>query len=51
VHLVRQVAELPAALTGLTRAGDLVLLLGAGSIGGVGTDVMTALDTSAGGGA
>jgi UDP-N-acetylmuramate--alanine ligase len=51
VHLVRQVAELPAALAGLARAGDLVLLLGAGSIGGVGTDVMTALDTSAGGGA
>ncbi len=34
--IVESIADLPAAITGLTRPGDLVVTLGAGSIGSVG---------------
>jgi len=51
VQVVPRVADLPAALAGLARAGDLVLLLGAGSIGAIGLDVIGALQAAAGEGA
>jgi UDP-N-acetylmuramate--alanine ligase len=35
VHLIRNVDELPEAVAALAREGDLVITLGAGSIGGV----------------
>jgi UDP-N-acetylmuramate--alanine ligase len=35
VHMVQNIAELPGAVARLTRPGDVVLTLGAGSIGGV----------------
>jgi UDP-N-acetylmuramate--alanine ligase len=43
VHVIHRVAEVPSAVAGLVREGDLVLLLGAGSIGGIATEVMTTL--------
>jgi UDP-N-acetylmuramate--alanine ligase len=43
LHLVRALDELPGAVAGLAREGDLVLLLGAGSIGHIGGQVLTAL--------
>jgi UDP-N-acetylmuramate--alanine ligase len=43
LHLVRALDDLPAAVAGLARAGDLVLLLGAGSIGHIGGQVLSAL--------
>jgi UDP-N-acetylmuramate--alanine ligase len=43
VHLVPLVTDLPTALAALAREGDLMLLLGAGSIGGIGTAVLDAL--------
>jgi UDP-N-acetylmuramate--alanine ligase len=43
VHTVRTVAELPAAVARLARPGDLVLTLGAGSIGGVAVDLVAEL--------
>jgi UDP-N-acetylmuramate--alanine ligase len=44
VHTVRTVGELPEAVARLARAGDLVLTLGAGSIGGVAVKLMAALE-------
>ena len=35
VHLIRSVDELPEAVAALAKEGDLVITLGAGSIGGV----------------
>lgn len=43
VHLVKKLEDLPAAVAGLTRAGDLVLTLGAGSISAVGERVLDAI--------
>jgi UDP-N-acetylmuramate--alanine ligase len=43
VHVVKALEELPAAVAGLCRAGDLVITLGAGSIGQVGDRVLAAL--------
>jgi UDP-N-acetylmuramate--alanine ligase len=47
VHLVRQIDDVPSEVARLARPGDLVITLGAGSIGGVGDRILEAL--SAGG--
>jgi UDP-N-acetylmuramate--alanine ligase len=43
VHVVPRVADVAAAVAALARPGDLVLTMGAGSIGGVATGVVAAL--------
>jgi UDP-N-acetylmuramate--alanine ligase len=43
MHVVKPLADLPAALASIARAGDLVLLLGAGSIGSAAPRVLDAL--------
>ena len=43
VHCVATLAEAVPLLTRLVRAGDLVLTLGAGSIGGLGDRLVSAL--------
>jgi UDP-N-acetylmuramate--alanine ligase len=43
LRLVRALDEVPAAVAGLAREGDLVLLLGAGSIGHIGGQVLAAV--------
>ncbi len=43
VHLVKPIGEVAAAVAGLARPGDLVITLGAGSIGGVGGQILDAL--------
>jgi UDP-N-acetylmuramate--alanine ligase len=43
VHVVRAVEDVPATVAGLARRGDLVLTLGAGSIGGVGDRILELL--------
>ena len=40
VHLIRTVDELPEAVADLAKEGDLVITLGAGSIGGVGDRIL-----------
>jgi UDP-N-acetylmuramate--alanine ligase len=42
-HVVEDVGEVPAAVAALARPGDLVLTMGAGSIGGVAPRVVAAL--------
>jgi UDP-N-acetylmuramate--alanine ligase len=42
--VVRDLAEVPAAVAGLARPGDLVITLGAGSIGSVGDRILAAVD-------
>jgi UDP-N-acetylmuramate--alanine ligase len=44
LHSVRAVSEVPLALARLARPGDLIVLLGAGSIGSIAGAVLTALD-------
>jgi len=44
VHVVRAVSDVPAAVAGLVRPGDLVLTLGAGSIGGVAAKLVAELE-------
>ncbi|HQZ39209.1 MAG TPA: UDP-N-acetylmuramate--L-alanine ligase [Vicinamibacterales bacterium] len=44
VHLVRAIGDVPGAVAGLVREGDLVLTLGAGSIGGVAARLVAALE-------
>jgi UDP-N-acetylmuramate--alanine ligase len=44
VHVVKDVNELPDAVAGLATPGDLVVLLGAGSIGGVGKPLLARLE-------
>jgi UDP-N-acetylmuramate--alanine ligase len=44
VHVVPSVADVAAAVSALARAGDLVLTMGAGSIGGVAAGVVAALE-------
>jgi UDP-N-acetylmuramate--alanine ligase len=44
VHVVPALADLPAAVAALARAGDLVLTLGAGSIAGVAARLVAALE-------
>jgi len=43
VHIVRAVSEVPAALAQLARPGDIVITLGAGSIGTVGPRLLQLL--------
>ena len=43
VHVVRDVADLPARVAGIAKPGDLVITLGAGSIGAVGDRILAAL--------
>ncbi len=43
VQLVKAIDDVPAAVAGLSRPGDLVLTLGAGSIGAVGDRILAAL--------
>ncbi len=43
LHVVPNLADVPAAVARLARPGDLVVTLGAGSIGGVGDRILTAL--------
>jgi UDP-N-acetylmuramate--alanine ligase len=43
-HVVANVGEVPAVIAALARPGDLVLTMGAGSIGGVAPRVMAALE-------
>jgi UDP-N-acetylmuramate--alanine ligase len=44
VHLVRRLEDLPWEVTRLARPGDLIITLGAGSIGGVGDRILAALE-------
>jgi UDP-N-acetylmuramate--alanine ligase len=53
VHLVKPLDEVPRAVSGLARGGDLVITLGAGSIGTVGDRILAELrqlSAKAGGG-
>jgi UDP-N-acetylmuramate--alanine ligase len=43
LHMVPGLDDLPAAVAGLARAGDLIITLGAGSIGGVGERILEAV--------
>ena len=43
VHLVKSLDDVPAAVAGLARGGDLVVTLGAGSIGAVGDRILEAI--------
>jgi UDP-N-acetylmuramate--alanine ligase len=43
VHLVKRLEDLPDAVARLSRSGDLVVTLGAGSIGGVGDEILAAI--------
>jgi UDP-N-acetylmuramate--alanine ligase len=43
-HVVPNVADVAAAIAALARAGDLVLTMGAGSIGGVAAGVVSAIE-------
>ena len=43
VHVVASLDELPAAVASRARAGDLIVTMGAGSIGGVGERILAAL--------
>jgi UDP-N-acetylmuramate--alanine ligase len=43
VHVVRALDDLPAAVASLARGGDLIITLGAGSIGGVADRILEAI--------
>jgi UDP-N-acetylmuramate--alanine ligase len=43
VHLVKRLEDLPDAVARLSRSGDLVVTLGAGSIGAVGDQILAAI--------
>jgi UDP-N-acetylmuramate--alanine ligase len=46
LHVVHQLAEIPARVLEIARTGDLIITLGAGTIGGVGDRILAALDTA-----
>jgi UDP-N-acetylmuramate--alanine ligase len=50
VHVVPLIDELPRAVAAVTREGDLVVTMGAGSIGGVGDRILAALRNGPGDG-
>ena len=50
VHVVKALDALPAAAAGLARRGDLILTLGAGSIGAVGDRILEEIRARAGSG-
>jgi len=43
LHVVRDLADVPAAIARLAHPGDLLITLGAGSISGVGDQILHAL--------
>ena len=43
LHVVKALADIPAAVVRISKPGDLVITLGAGSIGGVGDRILAAL--------
>lgn len=43
LHIVARLADVPATLASVARSGDLIVLLGAGSIGSLATPVLNAL--------
>jgi UDP-N-acetylmuramate--alanine ligase len=43
LHVVPALDDVPAAVVGLARSGDLIITLGAGSIGGVGERILEAV--------
>ena len=45
LHVARRLEDVPAAVAGLARRGDVVVTLGAGSIGGASTRIVEALGT------
>jgi UDP-N-acetylmuramate--alanine ligase len=49
VHLVRGLEDLPARVAALARPGDLIVTMGAGSIGGVGDRILESIRASGGG--
>lgn len=49
VHIVKAVEDLPTAVAALARRGDLVVTLGAGSIGGVGDRILAAVERAGAG--
>jgi UDP-N-acetylmuramate--alanine ligase len=48
VHVVPRLEDLPAAVAGIVRTGDVLITLGAGSIGSLGDRVLDALRTAEG---
>lgn len=48
LHLVRDLADVPSRIAELARPGDVVVLLGAGSIGAIGARVLAALEARQG---
>ena len=50
LHVVRSLGDLPSRVAGLARAGDMVITLGAGSIGGVGDRILASLAGTPGAG-
>jgi UDP-N-acetylmuramate--alanine ligase len=50
LHVVPDLGELPSRVAAIARHGDLVITLGAGSIGAVGDRILLALSSEAGGG-
>ena len=46
LHVVHQLAEIPARVVEIVRKGDLIITLGAGTIGGVGDRILAALDST-----
>jgi UDP-N-acetylmuramate-alanine ligase len=47
LHVVKALEDLPEYVAALVRSGDLVITLGAGSIGAVGDRILAALARSA----
>ena len=43
VRVVKALAELPGAVAAIAREGDLIVTLGAGSIGGIGDRILEAV--------
>jgi len=48
LHVVRELRDVPVRAAALARTGDLIITLGAGTIGGVGDRILAALDEPAG---
>jgi UDP-N-acetylmuramate--alanine ligase len=44
VHVIDGIAEAPASVAAIARAGDLIVTLGAGSVGGLGPRLLEALE-------
>jgi len=48
VHVVPSLDDVPAAVVGIARPGDMVITLGAGSIGSIGERILLALGQGSG---